>query len=191
MIDATVRSVEELHACAYKSKHEMKLLGGTSIQMQWKLREFIYLGCAKFAEDALNNANNAAQSQVKIWDSSLAHLDDIHEVRRLRHIANVIKHNNSYVSSSSGSDSASRLIADYGFPDDTPLAYMDFCYGQELRDILLTSVYHCYRFSFDLFIHLGLINPSMKRKEQDDVPGYMLGRFVHELPHHPEYNKDG
>lgn len=190
MIDATLRTVEEIHACRFKTKDEMKLLGGTSLQMQWKLREFIYIGCAKFAEDALNNANEVAQKDFKIWEPTLQILDDIREVKKLRHIANVIKHNNSYVSVDSGSNSAISLVNDYGFVDETPLRAMDFCYGRELRDSLLTSVYHCYRFAFSLFIHYGIINPSLKRKALKDIPAYMLHMFVYELPHHPEYHKE-
>ncbi len=189
MVDATMRSVYEIYSSSFKTKDEMKLLGGTANQMQWKLREFIYLGCAKFAEDALNNGNEVAQQDYKIWDPALQHLDDIREVRRLRHLANVIKHNNSYVSSTSGSDSAARLVADYGFQDETPLCSMDFAYGDELRDSLLTSIYHCYRFAFSFFVHLGLAKPALLREEQQDIPAYMLRMFVHELPNHPEYSK--
>jgi len=191
MTDATMRSVAEIHKCRFRDKHEMKLLGATSNQMQWKLQEFIYLGCSKFAEDSLNNANNAASLDLKFWDASFSNLDGVSEVRRIRHISNVIKHNNSIVSVASGSASAARLVNDYGFTDETPLSYMNFCYGDDLRDSLLISIYHCYRFAFSLLIHYGIAPESLRRAEQEDIPGYMLNLFVHELPHHPEYNKEG
>lgn len=185
MVDATFRSIDEMYHWKYTTKDEMKHLGGTLNEMQWKLREFLELGCAKFIEDALNNANAAASSSVKIWDSDLNDIRFCHEVRRTRHISNVIKHNNSVVSRASNSSSAIALIDTYEFPDETPLHYANHVYRDSLRDYLLTSIFHCHCFSFDLFTHLDLLPAKMKLGEITDIPQYMLNRFVHNLPGHP------
>jgi len=189
IVDSTFRSIDDMHKWTYKTKDEMKHLGGTLMAVTDKTGELIELGCAKMVEDAFNNSNEITESNSQIWDDAMGNLLFAREVRRTRHITNLIKHNNSVILRSSGSRSARVLIDEYGFQDDQPLRYAYRRDQTTPKDYLLTSIFYAFHFSFDLFRHESLLPRNMHSDNIEDIPSYMLNRFVHNLPDDPSTRK--
>ena len=185
------RNMEEMRAWRYTTKDEMKHLGGTLIQMTEKLREFLLLGISKMVEDAFNNTNEAQGTKLDVWESAFDHLAHAHEVRWVRHLSNVIKHNNSVISSLSGSKSGKALVQQFGAPDDTPVAYLPEFALLPLRDVMLRYIYYAMTFGFALLDYTKLLPFRQQLIPHDDIPNHMLNRFVRDLPGHPERATNG
>jgi len=184
MVDSTMRSVSEMYKWPYSTKHEMKHLGGTLFQMQEKFRELLILACAKMVDDTLNNTGSLLSKNLTLMSGESKNASFHREVDRLRHFANVIKHNNSVINSRSGA-SSKILVGEYGVPDDTHLQSLDQKYGNELRDNLLVSIFHSHRFCMTLLESLGFFQNESLYSEPDNIPEYMLNTFVRSLPGHP------
>ena len=189
--DASSRNMEEMRAWRYTTKDEMKHLGGTLIQMTEKLREFLLLGISKMVEDAFKNTNEAQGTKLDVWESAFDHLAHAHEVRWVRHLSNVIKHNNSVISSLSGSKSGKALVQQFGAPDDTPVAYLPKFALLPLRDVMLRYIYYAMTFGFALLDYTKLLPFRQQLIPHDDIPNHMLNRFVRDLPSHPERATNG
>lgn len=196
VIDSFQRSVDEMYAWPYADKHEMKHLGGTLIQMNEKFVEFIILGISKVVEDTFNLLGPVAPPNFKIWDPQIVPLRFSKEVRWIRHVGNVIKHYNSHVDTSTASskqkhNSCVSLVRDFGARDDTPVAYLDELRDRPIRDTLLRYLYCSYVFSFELMFITGHGWRHIADIPHDDIPTYMLDRFVRDIPGHPDRKKRG
>ena len=184
MVDSTMRSIDGMYSWRFSTKDEMKQLGGTLLQMQWKLRELMTLACVKMVDDAFNNINEFRPEKLKLHSPESKQATYLQEVDRLRHIANVIKHNNSFIDTKLG-NSAMILVNEHGAPNEIELQSFDQKYGKELRDDLLRSIFYCHRFCMSLIESLGFFSNKSLFSEPDDIPDYMLRTFVHSLPGHP------
>lgn len=189
--DASARSMDDMGSWLYTDKDEMKHLGGALIQMTEKLREFLLLGISKMVEDFFNNINEVQGTTISVWDPSLDHLSHVREVRWVRHLSNVIKHNNSVISSVTNSRSCRALIQQFGAPDDTPVAYLPEFGRLPLREVMLRYTYYAMTFCFALLDQAKLFSLRNQPVPHDDIPDYMLDRFVRRLPGHPERVTNG
>lgn len=188
--DASSRSMDEMKAWHYADKGEMKHLGGTLIQMADKLREFLILGISKMVQDAFNDIKEIRGINLSPWYSSLNDLEHVRDVRWLRHLSNVIKHNRSFISSrcadQAGKRTSLQLINHFGAPDDTPVGYLPEFVLRPFRDTMLRHIYYGMTFCFDLLDHAELFPRRHSTIVDEEIPGHMLDQFVRDLPGHPQ-----
>jgi hypothetical protein len=191
MSDATSHAISEMYKWQYTDKYEMKHLGGTLMQMREKLVEFLTLGISKMVEDFFNDLKRYKNIELKIWDSFCDSVKFSKEVRLVRHLGNVIKHNNSVLDSSIGGRSVNILINDYGFPDDTPIHWLNV-FKEPERDSILEYIYMANHFCCEILKEKGLLAGSAgARPEGEDIVSYMLKVYVHSITGHPEKGDTG
>ena len=106
-------------------------------------------------------------------------------MRLIRHLGNVIKHNNSFIESSTGGRSTEALIDDYGFPDDTPVCWLDVFQTPE-RDSILKYIYMANQFCTEILIREGLPAGAKQKLKEEEIVPYLFEHFVHLIPGHPE-----
>ena len=196
VIDSFQRKIDEMYKWPYADKDEMKHLGGTMIQMNEKFVEFIVLGVSKVVEDAFNLLAPVSPPKFGIWSHDISALPFVHEVRWVRHVGNVIKHHNSVIESAAPvpgkkPNSCDYLVNHFGANNHMPIAYLPELRERPARDSLLRHVYYAYTFSSELSAHLGHGWRRRKELTKEEIPNYMLDRFVRDLPGHPERGKDG
>lgn len=184
MVDSTSRSIYEMYNLPYSDKNEMKKLGGQINQMKDKSVEFYTLGISKMVEDFFNNLERFGNKKLSIFDSSLDSISFSKEVRFIRHLGNVIKHNNSIIESSCGGKSAKALVDEFGFEDDTPIHWLNIFRNSE-RDSILRYIYKASYFCFELLKKEGLWDGNKKILEEDAIVGYMVDNYIHSIPGHP------
>jgi len=190
MSDATFRAIAEMHDWPYTDKYAMKHLGGTLIQMKEKFVEFSTLGISKMVEDFFNDLERFGNIKLSIWSSLCDSVGFSKEVRLIRHLGNVIKHNNSMLESSTGGKSTEGLIAVYGFRDDTPIHWLDVFKSPE-RDSILKYIYMAYQFCIEVLRFKGLLPGEGHVIKEEEIVPHMLRCFVHTIPGHPAYGTEG
>lgn len=184
MCDATTRAFKEMYEWHYKDRHEMKLLGSTIFQLEDKFFELFILGISKMVEDFFNDLEIYGGHKLPIWDSSLDSIKYCREVRLIRHVGNVIKHNNSIIETSSGERSANELVNNYGFPDNTPIQYSKFL-ENPLHDSLLKQLFYANVFCLNLLNIYGSIKMPIPNVIENEIVKFMVERYIHEVPGHP------
>ena len=190
MSDATSRAIAEMHDWPYTDKYEMKHLGATLNQMKEKFVEFSTLGISKMVEDFFNDLERFGNIKLSVWSSLCDSVVFSKEVRLVRHLGNVIKHNNSILESSTGCKSTKALIAEYGFPDDTPIHWLDVFQSPE-RDPILKYIYMANQFCAEILRGKGLLLGVRQIVKEEEIVPYMLRCFVHSIPGHPTYGTEG
>ena len=188
MVDSTSHSISAMHNWTYSNKDEMKELGGKINQMKDKSVELYTLGISKMVEDFFNNLKRFGNKKLSIWDSALDSIAFSKEVRFIRHLANVIKHDNSIIESSFGGKSAKALIDEFGFEDDTPIHWLDVFKNSE-RDSILRYIYKANYFCFEILRKEGLWSKKTQILEEEAIVEYMIDNYIHSIPGHPN-NKD-
>ncbi len=188
MCDATARAFEGMAKWSYKDKYEMKLLGSTIFQLEDNFSELGVLGVSKMVEDFFNNLDAHGGKKLSIWDATLNSIIYCNEVRMIRHVGNVIKHNNSIIDTSTGGRSAIELVNNYGFQDDTPIQYSTFL-ENPIHDSLLKQLFYANVFCLYLLDTHGSIKMSIPNVAVDDIVSYMTEKYIHEVPGHPNATK--
>ncbi len=107
------------------NKDRKKELGGFLFFSRDLLREFEILGMAKTFDDTLVLAKELGLPAFNIWADNELRLPYYHEMRSVRALANVIKHNGSRIVAGGG-EACRFLIEKVGFKPDTQIAYIDF-----------------------------------------------------------------
>jgi hypothetical protein len=108
-----------------ENKTRKKELGGFLFFSRDLLREFEILGMAKIFEDVLVEAKELSLSAFNIWGGDEPKLPYHHEMRCVRNLANVIKHNGSRIVAGGG-EACRFLIEKAGFKTDTEIAHINF-----------------------------------------------------------------
>jgi hypothetical protein len=108
-----------------ENKTRNKQLGGFVFFSRDLLREFMILGMAKTFEDLLVEAKDLGLPTFNIWAGQELELPYHHEMRCVRSLANVIKHNGSRIVDGGG-EACGFLIDTAGYKADTEIAYIDF-----------------------------------------------------------------
>lgn len=180
MTDETHLSIEKMSNRQYSDKHEMKMIGTTVSSMNEKYMEFLTLGISKMVEDFFNNLKRYKKIELKIWSEYCKTIDFSKEVLYIRHLGNVIKHNNSLVESTM-SKSAKSLVNEYGFSDETPLHFLKI-FSFPYRDSILKHIYMAYEFCLDVLRKEGLLRIPRKPLGDDEIVEHMLKVFVHSIP---------
>jgi hypothetical protein len=190
MSDATSRAIAKMNDWSYTDKYEMKHLGATLIQMKEKFVEFTSLGISKMVEDFFNDLDRFGNVKLSIWSSLCDSVEFSKEVRLIRHLGNVIKHNNSIIESSTGGKSTKALIAEYGFPDDTPIHWLGVFQRPE-RDSILKYIYMANQFCAEILRGKGLLAGVRQTIKEDEIVLHMLRCYVHTIPGYPAYGTKG
>jgi hypothetical protein len=185
MTDSTINAIDKMYTWKYKDKDEMKHLGGTIKQMEDKFIELSILGLSKMVEDFFNNLKRFGKIKLNVWDSSCDTILYSKEVRLIRHLANVIKHNNSIIDSSYGGKSIDALIIEYGFDDETPISWLNI-FKPSTKDSILKYTYITNEFCYDVLKYNGFMSKSKKNLSDDEIIKYMYKHFIHSLPGHPK-----
>lgn len=176
MTDSTFRTIAEMYNWHYTTKYEMKHLGGTITQITEKFVELSTLGISKMVEDFFNNLDRLWKIKLSIWSHACDSVVFSREVRLLRHLGNVIKHNNSIIDSSTDRWSSKALINEYGFENDTPIQWIEiFSYPQ--RDSILRHIYMAYQFCTEILNNKGIFSLKKKDLNDDQIVPYMLKFF--------------
>lgn len=81
----------------YENKDRMKHFGGSLMSYKIHMYENLILGSQKLYEDFLYNFKRAGGPQIKLWDSTYDDEKQVHVVRVVNSIANIIKHSGSAV----------------------------------------------------------------------------------------------
>lgn len=187
MTDATSRSFDEMSKWRYSTKDEMKHLGGTIFQMRDKFLELSTLGISKMVEDFFNNLSEYKKVPTKIWESAYDGCRFSYETRRIRHLGNVIKHNNSIIDSAKGQSGAA-LVGQYGMDDHTPIHWVDVFRGQ-VDEVILQQTFIAHEFCQDVMILHSIPFARQTNVPESEMKGVMLDRYVRNIPGHPEYKK--
>ncbi len=185
MTDATSRTFAEMHTWRYETKEEMKHLGGTIFKMQDKFVELMILGVSKMVEDFFNDLEEFKQCPIKIWDPGFDGCRFASETRRIRHLGNVIKHNNSIIDSSRGQSSAA-LVSQYGMKDDTPIHWQEVFRGP-VDETVFQSIFMAYEFCQDVMVLQSVPFARQTTVPLAGIKEVMLTRYVRSIPGHPEY----
>jgi hypothetical protein len=187
MTDATSRSFAEMSQWRYSTKDEMKRLGGTIFQMHDKFIELSVLGISKMAEDFFNNLSEYKKVPIKIWDQNFDGLRFAIETRRIRHLGNVIKHNNSIIDSTKGQSGAA-LVGQYGMDDQTPIRWLDVFRGP-LEEVILKQIFMVYEFCQDVMTLHSIPFARPNNIPESQIKELMLDSYVRGIPGHPEYTE--
>ncbi len=184
MVGATSDSISKMYNWPYSKKNEMKKLGGTINQMKDKSVEIYILGISKMVEDFFNNIDRYGRIKLSIWDSSIHSITFSKEVRFIRHLGNLIKHNNSIIESTNGGRSAKALINEFGLEDDIPIHWLNVFKNSE-RDSMLQYIYKANYFCFEVLRKEGLWSGEKQALEDDEIVRYMVEHYIHSIPGHP------
>jgi hypothetical protein len=190
MSNATSRAIADMYDWPHTDKDEMKHLGATLNRMKEKFVEFSTLGISKMVEDFFNDLKRFGNIKLSIWSPLCDQVRFSKEVRLIRHLGNVIKHNNSVLESSTGGRSTEALLSVYGFPDDTPIRWLDIFQSPE-RDSILKYTYMAYQFCIEILRLKELVPGKGHIVEEEEIVPYMLRHFVHIIPRHPAYGTEG
>jgi len=185
MCDATFRSIDDMGKWPYTDKYEMKEIGATLNQMRDKFLELSILGISKMVEDFFNNLEQLGEVNISIWDSTLNTVAFSHDVRLIRHIGNVIKHNNSYIDSSTGGRSVKALISEYGFSDETPIQWLSI-FKKSVKDSIFRNIYKTNQFCFEILHREGAVSDIRKILPEDEIVPFLYKFYIHSIPGHPE-----
>jgi hypothetical protein len=184
MTDATCRSFEDMSKWRYTTKDEMKHLGGTIFQMNNKFIELSVLAISKMVEDFFNNLSEYRKVPTKIWDTAFDGCRFAVETRRVRHLGNVIKHNNSIIDSTKGQSGAA-LVGQYGMEDDTPIHWIEIFRGP-IDDVILKQIFMAHEFCQDVMIGYALPLAHQTIALEANMKDIMLNRYVRSIPGHPD-----
>ena len=143
------------------NKSRMKELGGFLFLSKELLREFLILGMAKAFEDFVGEAADLGLPRFDLWQGDALALPYHHEVRCIRNLANVIKHNGSRIVDGGGPACASLIQA--GFPSGAAISDLDFDIERAL--------YQSYVFLDALTGHLTRV---VVRKREDPATDFEL-----------------
>jgi hypothetical protein len=132
-----------------ENKSRMKELGAFVYFSRELLREFCILGMAKVIEDVLASAEDLGLPTFDIWSGDELQLPYHHNIRCVRNLANVIKHNNSRIVEGGGS-ACRFLIEKAGCKPGTDIALLDFDIEK--------SLFQTEAFLFALCSHLTGLN---------------------------------
>lgn len=185
MTDSTINTIEEMHNWKFVDKDEMKHLGGTIIQMKHKFIELSILNLSKIIEDFFNNLERYGNIKVNIWDSSCDEIIFSREIRIIRHLGNIIKHNNSIIDSSTGGRSVNALIDDYGFEDGVPISRLNI-FEPSIKNTILKYVYMSNEFCYEVLKLNGFIAKDRKNLSEKEIIKYMYENYIHSIPGHPK-----
>lgn len=184
MVDSTSHSISKMYNWPYSNKNEMKELGGKINQMKDKSLEFFTLGISKIVEDFFNNLERFGKIKLRIWDNSLDPISFSKEVRLIRHLGNVIKHNNSIIESALDYKSSKALVDEFCFEDDSSIPWSNIFKYPE-RDSILKYIYKANYFCFEILSKEGLLNGKKQILEEDAIVEFMLNNYVHSIPGYP------
>jgi hypothetical protein len=126
----------------FDNKGRMKQLGGFVSFGRSLLREFCILGMAKVFEDILVSSREMGLREFDIWSGDELGLPYHHQIRCIRNLANVIKHNNSRIVVGGGS-ACRFLLEKAGFAPGTSLGNMEFDEERSLFQIYVFLVALC------------------------------------------------
>jgi hypothetical protein len=105
------------------NKDRMKELGGAIFQYSIQLRESFILGCQKLYDDFIFEFRRSGGSKIDIWNNAHDGVEDIGTVRLVNSLANIIKHNSSFIESGRREKFSSYLIKNNMAYDGTYLKY--------------------------------------------------------------------
>jgi len=186
MSDSTFDAINNMHHWKFEDKYEMKHLGGTIMQMKKKSIELFILGMSKIIEDFFNNLNKLQDTDLKIWDTKFDSLIYSKDIRFIRHLANVIKHDNSIIDASSKNKSTIALIESYGLPDDiTPVHWLNIFKSPE-KDSILKNLYMSNEFCYEILKLTDILNKDRIILDDNEIVDFMLKEFVWNIPGHPK-----
>ncbi|PHS30206.1 MAG: hypothetical protein COA92_10035 [Sulfurovum sp.] len=185
MVDSTFNSIDDMHKWKYEDKDEMKHLGGTLFQMQDKSVEFYILGISKIIEDFFNNLQLIRNCDLKIWDTFCDSVIYAKEIRLLRHLSNVIKHDNSIIFIPSRNQSTQMMIKTYNLTETTPINTIDF-FKNNQKENILKHLYMTHEFCYEILSLTNIFKKEKQYLEDSEIVKYMFKNYIYNIPGHPK-----
>lgn len=106
-------------------------------------------------------------------------------MRIIRHLGNVIKHNNSIIDSSYGGISVNELIEKYGFKDKIPINSLDI-FKPSIKNSILIYAYMSNEFCYEILKLNGFFSKDRKNLSEEEIIEYMYENYIHSIPGDPQ-----
>jgi hypothetical protein len=157
----------------FENKSRMKQLGAFVNFSHDLLREFCILGIAKVIEDVLVSAKDLGLPAFDMWSGDELRLPYHHNMRCVRNLANVVKHNSSRIVEGGGS-ACRFLIEKAGYKPGTEIAHIEFDIEKSLfQTYAFLGALSSYLTGVNLRIHLDDEAAAFERFKSGALPWFL------------------
>lgn len=163
----------------WENKERMKQTGGSMNQISEYLHESTILITAKAIEDFTISLNKRFNIKWHVFKNSPEKARFEKEVKLVRALNNIIKHNQSILDKSS-SKSANFLVEECNLPDDTPIKFMFGHYDKadySLQSLVCKSKVYCVELLSEL---LNAKNPY-ENISDNEIESFVVNQSIPEV----------
>lgn len=178
-LESSSQKINDIYNLNFSDKYEMKTIGGTANILKTKISELLILGIAKVIEDSIWNIIDLGNiDKFKFWDCN--NIRFYKNVKLVRHVANIIKHNRSVIFDETiNSRDANALIQEYNF---TPSHNICNYFENNDFEMLYKSIYYTDVFCIDLFCKkLDMDNKYKKDIREEDIVQHLKKHYLEDF----------
>jgi len=173
-------------ASRFQNKMNMKALGGAIYKYGETYTELMILGLSRAVENAVGHLNERKNRHFSVWSNPPTPIKCHDDVKILRNLGNVIKHNASFIDTATGSQAAVTLVNTHGLPDKTQIGLAWGFTNMGVPSNIMENIYRVETFC----LHLNAIEGSCRDVSCDltdpkEIRDYLIQRYLAPIPGFP------
>lgn len=167
------------NASRWENKQNMKSLGGAINKYRETYTELMILGLSRAVENAVGHLNEQRTTPFDIWSTPSTPIKFHDDVKILRNLGNVIKHNGSYINTSTASKAALTLVNVNGIPDHTKIGLAWGFQGLGVPSDMFENIYRVETFCFHLnALEGGCRDMTRDLTDTSEIKIYLVDRYL-------------
>lgn len=168
-------------ASRFVNKMNMKALGGAAMLFERTCTELMILGMSRVLENVVGALQNRCGTKVNIYADTSPPLRFHRDVKIIRHLANVIKHNASCIDAANGR-SAACLVNEFGLPDQTPIGLAWGFADLRVEPNIVKNLYRVEAFCYDLIARTTSFRDRFVEIPESDIERHMFQKYLAHIP---------
>ncbi len=165
----------------FGNKIHMKALGGAIMQYEETYTELMILGMSRVVDNQIGALETILGVSFDVYSNMPAPLRFHRDVKIIRHLGNVIKHNASVINAADGRSAAS-LVNEFGLPDGLPVGMAWGFTDLGVESDIVVNLYRVEAFCCDLIAQTTPYTDHFVDVPDDDIRTHMLRKYLSRIP---------
>lgn len=170
-------------ASRFQNKMNMKALGSAIRQYGETYTELMILGLSRAVENAVGQLNERMNKKFSVWSRPETPIKFHNDVKILRNLGNVIKHNASFIDTETGSQAALTLVNTHGLPDKTQIGLAWGFANLGVPSDIMEDIYRVETFCLHLnALEGGCRDVSCDLTSRKEIHDHLMSRYLSQIP---------
>lgn len=168
-------------ASRFVNKMNMKALGGAAMLFEQTCTELMIIGMSRVLENLVGALESRCGTKMNIYADASPPLRFHRDVKIIRHLANVIKHNASCIDAANGR-SAACLVNEFGLPNQIPIGLAWGFADLRVEPSIVKNLYRVEGFCYDLTARAAVFEDRFVEVPEFDIERHMFRKYLAHIP---------